>query len=114
MHEGIILRHGPGQYDAMRDRIVPMISDALKRTPLLGLEIRGWDYMVIPMTNAITIGIAIAIRGVDLVGPGKEIMQFRPFSSWKPEQGEIDTIVGALIDGLRDARDQQARAVNGQ
>lgn len=108
------LTHGPPQYDSMRERIVPMISDALKKTPLLGLELRAWDFMVVPMTNAITVGVAIAIRGVDLTGPGKEIMQFRPFSSWQPTQGEIDMIVAATIEGLREARANQTRAMNGQ
>ncbi len=112
--ESLGVVHGPTGYVSMRDSIVPMIAAALKKTPLLGLEIRGWDYVVVPMPNAITVGVAIAIRGVDLTGPGKEIMQFRPFTSWKPEQGEIDTIVGAIIDSLREARDQQARQVNGQ
>ena len=111
---GMTLGHGPAEYDSMRDRIVPMISDALKKTSLLGLELRAWDFMVVPMTNAITVGVAIAIRGVDLAGPGKEIMQFRPFTSWKPEQAEVDTIVAAIIDGLRDARANQSRTANGQ
>ncbi len=112
--EGVVLRHGPEQYDSMRERIVPMISVALKKTPLLGLELRAWDFMVIPMTNAITVGVAIAVRGIDLAGPGKEIMQFRPFSSWQPTQGEIDTIVAATVEGLREARAAQARQANGQ
>ncbi len=102
-----MLRHDP---DPMRDRIVPMIGSAIRRTPLLGLELRAWDFIVVPMTNAVTVGVAIAIRGVDLTGPGTEIMQFRPFTSWKPEQAEIDTIVGAIIEGLREAR---AAQVNG-
>jgi len=98
----------------MRERIVPMISDALKKTPLLGLELRAWDFMVVPMTNAITVGVAIAVRGIDLTGPGKEIMQFRPFSSWQPTQAEVDTIVAATVEGLREARAAQARQANGQ
>lgn len=111
---GNVLSHGPPEYDSMRDRIVPMISDALKKTPLLGLELRAWDFMVIPMTNAITVGVAIAIRGIDLAGPGKEIMQFRPFPSWQPTQAEVDTIVAATVEGLREARAAQARQANGQ
>ena len=113
-HSGKILLHGPGQYDSMRDRVVPMIAAALKKTPLLGVELRAWDFMVVPMTNAITVGVAIAVRGVDLTGPGKEIMQFRPFTSWRPEQAEIDTIVAATIEGLRDARANAGRTMNGQ
>jgi cytochrome P450 len=105
-----LLHHGPPEYDSMRDRIVPMISEALKRTPLLGLELVGWDMMVIPMANAaLLIGVAVAVRGYDLTGPGKELMQFRPFSGWKPSQDEVDEIVSALITGLRDARAQQNR-----
>jgi hypothetical protein len=111
--EGTVLSHDPAQCVPMRSRIVPMIESALRKTPLLGLEIRAWDFMVIPMTNAITVGVAIAIRGVDLAGPGKEIMQFRPFTSWKPEQQEVDTIVAATIEGLREARAAQARTTNG-
>lgn len=111
---GRVLTHGPAEYDSMRDRIVPMISDALKKTPLLGLELRAWDFMVVPMTNAITVGVAIAVRGVELTGPGKEIMQFRPFTSWQPTQQEIDTIVAATVEGLREARANQASTVNGQ
>lgn len=113
--ESLGVVHAPGEGGwSMRDRIVPMIASALKKTPLLGLEIRAWDFMVVPMTNAITVGVAIAIRGVDLAGPGKEIMQFRPFTSWKPEQGEVDTIVAATIEGLREARANQASTMNGQ
>lgn len=107
---GKLLSHGPPQYDSMRERIVPMISDALKRTPLLGLDLIGWDLMVIPMANATLLqGVAIAVRGYDLTGPGKEIMQFRPFSGWKPSQDEVDEIVSALITGLREVRAQQTR-----
>lgn len=96
--------------ESMRDRIIPMISDALCRTPMLGMELIGWDMMVIPMANAqLLIGVAIAVRGFDLVGPGKEIMQFRPFTGWKPSQDEIDNIVEALVEGLREARAQQQR-----
>jgi hypothetical protein len=103
-----VLTHGPPVYDSMRERIVPMISEALKRTPLLGLDILGWDLMVIPMANAMLLhGVAIAVRGYDLVGPGREIMQFRPFTGWKPTQDEVDEIVSALITGLREARAQQ-------
>jgi len=108
------LVHPPSCRESMRDRMVPMIAAALKKTPLLGLELRAWDLMVVPMTNAITVGVAIAIRGVDLTGPGKEIMQFRPFTSWKPEQVEVDMIVAATIEGLREARANQARTANGQ
>ncbi len=111
---GKTLGHGPPECDSMRERIVPMISDALKKTPLLGLELRAWDFMVVPMTNAITVGVAIAVRGIDLTGPGKEIMQFRPFSSWQPTQAEVDTIVAATVEGLREARAAQARQANGQ
>ena len=113
--ESLGIVHAPDEGGwSMRDRIVPMISAALKKTPLLGLELRAWDFMVIPMTNAITVGVAIAIRGIDLSGPGKEIMQFRPFSCWQPTQGEVDSIVGAIVEGLREARASQARTANGQ
>jgi hypothetical protein len=111
---GKTLGHGPPAYDSMRERIVPMISDALKKTPLLGLEIRAWDFIVVPMVNAMTVGVAIAIRGVDLTGPGREIMQFRPFPSWQPTQKEIDMIVNATVESLREARAAQARTANGQ
>lgn len=108
--DGVWLDHGPPEFDSMRDRIVPMISEALKRTPMLGLELIGWDLMVIPMANAMLLhGVAIAVRGIDLIGPGKEIMQFRPFTGWKPSQDEVDEIVQALIEGLREARAQQQR-----
>lgn len=108
--DGVTLTHGPPLYDSMRERIVPMISDALKRTPLLGLDLLGWDLMVIPMANAMLLhGVAIAVRGFDLIGPGKELMQFRPFTGWKPTQDEVDEIVTALIEGLREARAQQQR-----
>src|SRR5882762_1196317 len=70
------LTHGPPEYDSMRERIVPMISEAMKRTPLLGLDLIGWDLMIIPMANATLLqGVAIAVRGVHLTGPGKELMQ---------------------------------------
>ena len=110
----MILRHGPGEYDSMRERIIPMISDALKRTPLLGLDLIGWDYVLVPMSNAIMMGIVIAVRGVDLTGPGREIMQFRPFGTWRPAQAEIDLVVSGTITALREARAQQARQVNGR
>ena len=105
---GRVLSHGPEQYDSIRDRVVPMISEALKGTMLLGLELIGWDYLVLPMANASLLhGVAIAVRGYDLVGPGKEIMQFRPFAGWKPGQDEVNEIVAGLIAGLREARAQQ-------
>jgi len=113
--ESLSIVHTPGEGGwSMRDRLVPMIAAALKKTPLLGLELRAWDLITVPMTNAITVGVAIAVRGVDLTGPGKEIMQFRPFTCWKPEQAEIDAIVAATVEGLREARASQARAANGQ
>lgn len=104
------LTHGPPVYDSMRERIVPMISDALRRTPKFGLDIVGWDMVFVPMQNAVLVGIAVAIRGFDLSGPGKEIMQFRPFAGWNPDQAAVDTLVGALMEGLRQAR---AAQVNG-
>jgi hypothetical protein len=102
-----VLDHGPGEYDSMRERIVPMISDSVKRTQLLGLDLIGWDMMVVPMANAMLIGVAVAVRGYDLTGPGKELMQFRPFSTWKPSQEEVDQTVAAIVTGLREARAQQ-------
>jgi hypothetical protein len=112
--ESLGVVHGPAGTDSMRDRVVPMIAAALKKTPLLGLELRAWDFMVVPMTNAITVGVAIAVRGIDLAGPGKEIMQFRPFPTWQPTQDEVDMIVAATVEGLREARASQARTANGQ
>ncbi len=105
---------GEALYLPMRDLIVPMIADALTRVPLFDLHVVGWDFVTIPMTNAIIGGVAIAVRGYDLSGPGRELMQFRPFSSWSPSQREVDTIVDAIITGLREARDAQGRKVNGQ
>jgi hypothetical protein len=96
---------------SMRARIVPMIAESLRRIPMLGLEIIAWDYMCVPMPNAVLAGVAVAVRGYDLAGPGKELMQFRAFSTWRPEQDEVDKVVGAIIDGLRTARSGQ---VNGQ
>lgn len=108
------LVHGPPAYDSMRDRIVPMISDALRRTPKIGLDIIGWDMIVVPMQNAMLVGVAIAIRGIDLTGPGKEIMQFRPFEGWNPSQQQVDVLVAAIMEGLGEARVAQGRTVNGQ
>lgn len=95
---------------SMRTRLVPMIAAALTRCPLFGLEIIAWDYMCVPMPNAVLAGVAVAVRGYDLTGPGKELMQFRAFSTWCPSQEEVDKVVAASIDGLRTARAQQ---VNG-
>lgn len=106
---GRILNHGPDKYDSMRERIVPMISDAMKRTSTIGLDLIGWDLVVVPMANAMLIGVAIAVRGVDLTGPGKELMQFRAFGTWRPDQEQVDQLVAAIIEGLREARAQQAR-----
>lgn len=102
-----LLTHGPVEYDSMRERIVPMISESLKATQLLDINLVGWDLVMVPMANAMLAGIAIAIRGYDLVGPGKELMQFRPFSTWNPTRDEVDQLVAALISGLREAREQQ-------
>lgn len=99
----------PGD-DSIRGRVIPMISDALRRSPMLGLQLIGWDCVMVPMANAMLLGVAIAIRGVDLTGPGKELMQFRPFSTWKPSQDEVDEMVGAIVAGLREARAAQARS----
>lgn len=96
---------------SIRARVVPMISDALKRTPMMGLPLIGWDCVMVPMANAMILGVAIAVRGVDLTGPRKELMQFRPFSGWNPDQAEVDQIVGAIIAGLRDARAEQSSTV---
>jgi hypothetical protein len=101
----------PANDTSMRARITPMIADALHRIPMLGLEIIAWDYMCVPAPNAIMAGVAVAVRGYDLTGGGKELMQFRSFSTWRPEQAEVDAVVGAIVDGLRTARAQQ---VNGQ
>jgi hypothetical protein len=92
-----------------------MVADSLRRTPILGLQMIGWDCVMVPMANAMLLGVAIAVRGVDLTGPRKELMQFRPFSTWKPEQAEVDQIVGEIVAGLREARAQQASTMgNGQ
>jgi hypothetical protein len=96
---------------SMRTRIIPMIAQALARTPMLGVEIIAWDYMFVPMPNAVLAGVGVAVRGYDLTGPGRELMQFRAFSTWSPDQDEVDKVVGAIIEGLRTARSQQ---VNGQ
>ena len=110
--DGIVLGRGP-VYVPMRDKVVPMIADALSRTPPVGLDLVGWDWVVVPMQNAMLIGVAVAIRGMDLTGPGKELMQFRPFSTWNPTQAEVDQLVDAIISGLREARQNQARTANG-
>ena len=106
----VILNTGDG---SMRTRIVPMIASAMARTPLLGLDIIGWDYVTVATTNAIMVGFAVAVRGYELAGPGKEMMQFRPFPSWRPTQAEVDAIVSATIAALRAGRDEQARKANG-
>src|SRR5580765_6375956 len=102
----------PGD-ESIRGRVTPMISAAIHRIPMLGLQIVGWDCVMVPMANAMLLGVAIAVRGVDLAGPGKELMQFRPFSTWKPSQEEVDEMVGAIIAGLREARVNQSRAQMG-
>lgn len=101
----------PAGDDSVRARVTPMIADALRRSPLLGLQMIGWDCVMVPMANAMILGVAIAIRGFDLTGPHKELMQFRPFSTWKPDQAEVDQIVEAIITGLREARAEQAAAL---
>jgi len=104
----------PGD-ESIRGRVTPMVADSLRRTPILGLQMIGWDCVMVPMANAMLLGVAIAVRGVDLTGPRKELMQFRPFSTWKPEQAEVDQIVGEIVAGLREARAQQASTMgNGQ
>jgi hypothetical protein len=99
---------------SVRARMTPMVAAAMRRTPLLGLQMIGWDCVMVPMANAMLLGVAIAVRGVDLTGPQKELMQFRPFSTWKPSQDEVDEMVDAIITSLREARAAQARAVSGQ
>lgn len=102
----------PPVYDAMRERVVPMIRGALKRTSLFGLDVVGWDYVIVPMANAMITGFAIAIRGFDLSGPGKELMQFRQFPTWQPDQDTVDAIVAATVTALREIRDEQGRQLN--
>lgn len=105
----------PAGDESIRGRVTPMVADALRRTPLIGLQMIGWDCVMVPMANAMLLGVAIAVRGVDLTGPRKELMQFRPFSTWKPAQKEVDQIVGEIVAGLREARAQQSTTVgNGQ
>ena len=99
-------------YGTMRERLVPMIADALSRTHKFGLDIIAWDYMCVPMPNAVLVGVGVAIRGYELTGLGKELMQFRAFSTWAPTQEEVDKVVGATIEGLRGAKTKQN--MNGQ
>lgn len=87
-----------------------MISDALSRTPLLGMDITGWDYVAVPMATGILVGVAIGVRGYALTGPGRELMQFRPFGTWKPSQTEVDQVVAGIIEGLRESRAAQANS----
>ena len=101
----------PASDTSMRARIVPMIADALTRIPPLGMDITAWDMVTIAMPNAIMVGVALAVRGYALTGQGKEIMQFRAFSSWRPDQTEVDQVVSATVEALRIAR---AKQVNGQ
>lgn len=91
----------------MRDRIVPMIAAALKRFPPYGLDITGWDFCIMPAPNGIVAGVVMAVKGVDLLGPGKELGQFVAFSTWHPQQGDVDAVVKILGQGLRDLREQQ-------
>jgi hypothetical protein len=99
--------------EPIRARVTPMIADALRRTPLLGIQLIGWDCVMVPVQNAMLLGVAIAIRGVDLSGPGKELMRFAAFSTWKPGQAEVDQIVAGIVKGLGDARAQQSQQLNG-
>lgn len=101
----------PAEDTSMRARIIPMIADALSRTPKFGMDITAWDMVTIAMPNAIMVGVALAVRGYQLVGEGKEIMQFRAFSGWHPDQAEVDGVVKATVEALRLARAKQA---NGQ
>lgn len=96
--------------DSIRARVTPMIGDALRRTPMLGIQMIGWDCVMVPMANAMLLGVAVAVRGIDLAGPQKELMQFRAFSTWKPDQAEVDEIVESIITGLREARAAHAAA----
>jgi len=96
---------------SIRGRVIPMVDHALRRSPLIGLQMIGWDCVMVPMSNAMLLGVAIAVRGVDLTGPRKELMQFRPFSTWKRDQAEVDQIVGEIVAGLREARAQQSSTV---
>lgn len=101
----------PADDTSMRARLVPMISDALSRTSAFGMDITAWDMVTVAMPNAIMVGVALAVRGFALAGEGKEIMQFRAFSSWRPDQAEVDGVVKATVEALRLAR---AKQVNGQ
>lgn len=100
-----VLRKGPGA--ALRDRLIPMIASALKRYPPVGLEVTGWDFVIIPAPTGLVAGIALACKGIDLIGPGKELCQFATLPTWAPAQEQVDQIVEVLGNGLRDFREQQ-------
>jgi hypothetical protein len=92
---------------SMRGKVVPMIARALAQYPPYGLDITGWDFVIIPTGTGLVAGVVLACKGIDLIGAGKELCQFVTLPTWDPTQQQIDEIVQILGNGLRDYREQQ-------
>ena len=94
---------------SLRGKVVPMIADAMRRAPLLGLQVLGWDFVHILHQGAIVAGVVVTARGVNVAGPDKELCRFEGFSTWSIDQATVDEAVGRAVGGLREFRAQQMR-----
>ena len=98
----------------LRDRMVPMITDALGRVPLLGLVITGWEFNTQITEQGPVAYVIITVRGVDLAGPMKEIGRPGFFDTWQPTQKQVDRVVWNTVEQLREFRAGLVREGNGR
>jgi hypothetical protein len=97
----------------LRERVVPMLTSAMQRVPLLGLDVIGWDFTMVLQGQGLVAGFVCAVRGVDLTGPLKELARFEPFDTWGIDQNKADRVVNTCIEALREFRATQVRGRDG-
>lgn len=97
----------------LRSRLLPMVEEVMAQVHWQGLQLVAWDVMTVARESALIVGIAIAVRGIDLVGPMKELVRFEPLDTWNPDQNKINRCVYTCVEGLREFRQQQERLGNG-
>jgi hypothetical protein len=98
----------PKAGDPLREKTVPLIRNALAKTPLRGMEVTGWDFaLLLNPAGGIMAGVAIAVKGVDLLGPNKELCTFQPLPTWAADQAAVDETVAQLISNMYQFRESQ-------
>lgn len=93
----------------LRDRLLPMVAEVMSQVHWRDLQLISWDVVVIPSNNMLVTGIVIAVRGVDLTGPMKELARFEALDTWNPDQNKINRTVFTIVEALREFRQSQMR-----